>query len=96
MPVCAMVVAIIPGAFGLYLLQYSCLSQLDQTQKEYWNTGTFSVRTLHAIPFADKEGEQTLAEVQDLYPQLFSFFAESCSARRIYLQSTGLLGQSLL
>ena len=96
MPVCAMVVAIIPTAFGLYLLRYSCLTQLDQVQKEYWDPATFSVRTLHALPFTDKEGEQTLEELQDLYPQLVSFFAESCSARRTYLQSIGVSGQSLL
>lgn len=96
MPVCAMVVAIIPAAFGLYLLLYSCLSRLDQVQKEYWDPDTFSVRTLHALPFADKEGEQILEELQDLYPQLVSFFAESCSARRAYLQGIGISGQSLI
>lgn len=96
MPVCAMVVAIIPGAFGLYLLRYSCATVLDQTQKEYWDSATFSVRTLHAIPFTDKEGTQTLEELQDLFPQLFSFFMESCSARKIYLRNVGVSGESLL
>jgi Caspase domain len=96
MPICAMVVAIVPMAFGLYLLRYTCSTQLDHTQKEYWDSATFSVRTLHAIPFTDNEGVQTLEELQDLYPQLVSFFAESCSARRAYLQSIGGLGQSLL
>ena len=96
MPVCAMVVAIIPSAFGLYLLQYSCLSQLDQVQKEYWDSATLSVRTLHAIAFTDKEGTQTLEELQDLYPQLVSFLAQNCSARKTYLQSIGITGQSLL
>jgi hypothetical protein len=96
MPVCAMVIAIIPATFGLYLLRYSCSTLLDQVQKEYWDPATFSVRTLHALPFTNKEGEQTLEELQDLYPQLVSFFAESCSARRAYLQSIGVSGQSLL
>jgi Caspase domain len=96
MPVCAMVVAIIPATFGLYLLRYTSSTQLDHVQKEYWNPATLSVRTLHAIPFADKEGVQTLEELQDLYPQLVSFFAESCSARKSYLQSIGITGQSLL
>jgi uncharacterized caspase-like protein len=85
MPVCAMVVAIIPTAFGLYLIRYSCSTQLDQVQKEYWDPATFSVRTLHAIAFADKEGTQTLEELQELFPQLVSFLSESCSARRSYL-----------
>jgi hypothetical protein len=80
MPACAMVIAVIPAAFGLYLLRYSCSSQLDQGQKEYWDPATFTIRTLHAILFTDKEGMQTLEELQDLYPQLVSFFAESCSA----------------
>jgi hypothetical protein len=96
MPACAMVIAIIPTAFGLYLLRYSCSTQLDQSQKEWWDASTFTIRTLHAVPIADKEGVQTLEELQDLYPQLVSYFAESCSARRTYLQSIGILGQSLL
>ncbi len=96
MPVCAMVIAIVPAAFGLYLLHYACSTQLDQVQREYWDPNTFLVRKLHAVPFTDTEGEQTLAELQDLYPQLVSFFAESCSARRAYLQKIGISGQSLL
>lgn len=96
MPVCAMVVAIVPTSFGLYLLRYSCSTQLDQSQKEWWDSSTFSMRTLHAIPFADKEGEQTLVELKDLFPQLVSFLAESCSARKIYLRSIGITGESLL
>jgi len=96
MPVCAMVIAIIPTTFGLYLLRYSCSTVLDQGQKEYWDPTTFFVRTLHAVPFTDKEGVQTIDELQDLYPQLVSFFAESCSARRTYLQNIGISGQSLL
>ena len=96
MPVCTMVIAIIPATFGLYFMRYSCSTRLDQSQKEWWDATTFSMRTLHAIPIADKEGVQTLEELQDLYPQLVSFFAESCSARRIYLQSIGIGGQSLL
>ncbi len=96
MPVCAMAVAIVPSAFGLYLIRYSCSTQLDQVQKEYWNTTTFAMRTLRAIPFTDKEGAQVIEELQDLYPQLISFFAESCSARKNYLQSIGITGQSLL
>jgi hypothetical protein len=35
MPVCAMVIAIIPASFGLYLLRYACSTRLDQMQKEY-------------------------------------------------------------
>jgi Caspase domain len=81
MPGCAMVIAIVPSTFGLYLLRYSCSTRLDQEQKEYWDPSTFSVRTLHAIPFTDKEGIQILEELQDVYPQLVSFFAENCSAR---------------
>ena len=96
MPVCAMTIAIIPTSFGLYLLQYACSTRLDQVQKEYWDSDTFTVRTLHALPFADKDGVQTLEELQNLYPQFISFFAESCSARRAYLQSIGISGQSLL
>ena len=96
MPVCAMVVAIIPSVFGLYLLLYSCSTQLTQVQQEHWDSATFSVRTLHALSFTDMEGVRTLQELQDLYPQLVSFFAESCSARRAYLQSIGISGQSLL
>lgn len=96
MPVCAMVIAIIPSTFGLYLLQYSCSTLLDPSQKEYWDPATFSVRTLHAIPFADEEGMQTLKELEGLYPQLVSFLNESCSARRTYLESIGVLGQSLV
>src|SRR5207247_1939708 len=60
MPACAMVIAIIPSAFGLYLLRYSCSTQLDQSQKEWWDASTFTIRTLHAVPTADKEGVQTL------------------------------------
>ncbi len=48
MPTCAMVIAIIPASFGLYLLRYSCSTQLDQTQKESWYPETFTIRTLHA------------------------------------------------
>lgn len=96
MPVCTMVVAIIPATFGLYLLRYSCLTRLGQEQEEYWDRETFSIRTLHALPFADTEGEQVLQELQDLFPQLFSFFVESCSARKIYLRSIGVTGESLL
>lgn len=96
MPVCAMAVAVIPTSFGLYLLRYSCSTLLDRVQKEYWDPSTFVVRTLHALPVADKEGVQTLKELQDLYPQLVSFFVESCSARRAYLQKIGISGQSLL
>jgi hypothetical protein len=96
MPVCAMVIVIIPSSFGLYLLRYTCSTRLDQTQKEYWDPDTFVVRTLHALPFTDKEGVHTIEELQDLYPQLVSFFVESCSARRIHLQRIGSSGQSLL
>lgn len=96
MPVCAMVVAIIPAIFGLYILRYSCSSLLDQLQKEDWDPATFSARTLHAVPFTDEEGTLTLDELQDLYPQLVSFFAENCSARRTYLQTIGVSGQSLI
>jgi hypothetical protein len=96
MAACAMVIAIIPSAFGLYLLRYSCSTQLDHSQKEYWDSSTFTVRTLHAIPVADKEGVKTLEELQDLFPQLFSFFVESCSARKIYLRGIGVTGESLL
>jgi len=96
MPVCAMVVAIIPSAFGLYLLVYSCLSQLDQVQKEYWDSATLSVRTLHAIPFTDKEGTQTLKELQELFPELISFLAKNCSSRKIHLRNIGITGESLL
>lgn len=96
MPVCAMVIAIIPTSFGLYLLRYACSTQIDQTQKEYWDSDTFTIRTLHALPFTDKDSVQIIEELQDLYPQLISFFAQSCSARRIYLQNIGISGQSLL
>ena len=41
-------------------------------------------------------GVQTLEELQDLYPQLVSFLAQNCSARKTYLQSIGITGQSLL
>ncbi len=45
-------------------------------------------------PIADEEDIQILEELQDLYPQLFSFFSESCSARRTYLESIGVFLQS--
>lgn len=96
LPVCAMVIAIIPATFGLYLLRYSCSTRLGQGQKEYWDPNTLSVRTLHALPFTDEGGMQTLKELQDLFPQLVSFFSESCTARRTYMQSIGVSGQSLL
>lgn len=96
MPVCAMVIAVVPTSFGLYLLRYSCSSQLNWEQKEYWDPDTFTIRTLHALPFTDKDGTQPLEELQDLYPQLLSFFAESCSARSTNLQNIGISGQSLL
>src|SRR5712692_1377262 len=96
MPFCYMVVAIIPATFGLYLLRYSCSTQLDQGQKEYWDPATFAARTLQAISFTDNDGTHIPGELQDLFPQLVSFFAESCSARRTYLQSIGAGGQSLL
>src|SRR6266699_1005798 len=58
MPVCFMVVAIIPATFGLYLLCYSCSTQLDQGQKESWDLGSFKARTLQAISFTDNDGTQ--------------------------------------
>jgi hypothetical protein len=96
MPVCAMVVAIIPTTFGLYLLRYSCSSVLDSAQKEYWDPKTFTARTLQAISFKDNNGTQIPGELQDLFPQLVSFLAESCSARKIYLRGIGVTGESLL
>jgi len=96
LPVCAMVIAVIPTIFGIYLLWYACSTRLGSGQKEYWDPNTLSVRTLHALPFTDKGGMQILKELQDLYPQLVSFFSESCTARRTYMQSIGVSGQSLL
>jgi hypothetical protein len=96
MPVCAMVVAIIPGTFGLYLLHYACTTKRDPLQREFWDPDAFLVRTLHAISFEDTEGKETLAELQELYPQLLSFFSESCASRKLYLQQIGLTGQSLV
>ena len=94
MPICAMVVAIVPATFGLYLLQYSCSTEFSLGQKERWDPPTFTMRALHAIPFTDEDGSKTLEELQDLYPQFVSFFAESCTARR--LENIGAAGQSLL
>ncbi len=96
LPACAMVIAVIPAIFGLYLLWYACSTRLGRGHKEYWDPNTLSVRTLHALPFTDKGGMQTLEELQDLYPQLVSFFSESCTARRTYMQNIGVSGQSLL
>jgi len=96
LPVCGIVIAIIPATFGLYLLRYTCSTQLGPGQKEHWDPNTLSVRTLHALPFTDKEGIQALKELQDLFPQLVSFFSESCMARKTYMQSIGASGQSLL
>lgn len=96
MPACAMVIAIIPASFGLYLLRYSCSTLLHSTQREQWDPSTFVVRTLRAIPVADTEGVKILQELQDLYPQFISLFIESCSARHTYLQKIGISGQSLL
>jgi uncharacterized caspase-like protein len=95
-PICAMVVAVIPSTFGLYLLLYSCSTRLMAGQRESWDAVTFSMRTLRTVDFSDKEGEQTLHELQDLFPQLISFFAESCTARQVYLRQVGILGQSLI
>ncbi len=96
MPICSMVIAIIPGAFGLYLLHYACASLLDRVQQEQWDSRTFLVRTLHALPFTDEDGTQLLTELHDLFPQLVSFFSESCAARKLYLKRMGVTGQSLL
>lgn len=96
MPSCGMVIAIIPTSFGLYLLRYSCSTQLDHMQREIWDKTTFAVRALHAIPFTDKEEVKALKELQDVYPQLVSYLTESCLARRIYLQRIGISGQSLI
>jgi hypothetical protein len=95
MPVCGMVIAIVPSSFGLYLLRYSCSTSINHVQCEHWDTTTFTVRALHAIPFSDEDGVGILKELQDIYPQLVSYLAESCSAKRAYLQSIGMSGQSL-
>jgi hypothetical protein len=95
-PVCAMVIAIIPSSFGLYLLSFTYSTRLDHTQREYWDSTTFLMKKLHAISFKDAEGTETLKEVEDLYSQFISFFVQSCLAREIHLQRIGALGQPLI
>src|SRR4051812_35995553 len=88
--------ASMPGRFGLYLLRYSGSTKLGQGQKEYWDTSTFSVRTLHAIPIEDTAELQIIEELKDVYAQLISFFSESSKAREIYLKRIGASGESLI
>ena len=95
-PTCTIVIAIIPATFGLYLLRYSCSTSLGLKQMEYWDTSTFSVRTLHAIPIEDKAEASIMEELKDVYAQLISFFSESSKARKIYLRSIGVSGESLI
>jgi hypothetical protein len=96
LPVCAMVIAVIPATFGLYLLQYSYSTYLGPGREEYWDEDTFAVRILHALSFVDEKNTEVLEDLRDLYPQLLSFSKESWKARKTYLQNIGVSGDSLL
>jgi uncharacterized membrane protein len=96
LPVCAMVFAIVPATFGLYLLYYSCSTKLGRGQGEYWDDSTFFVRMLQAVPMDDEGTLQIMEKLKDMYAQLISFFSESCEARRVYLRSIGASGEALI
>lgn len=89
-PRCAMVIALIPSAFGAYWMCYFVTTNLGKGMEEKWDPATFSIRGLAAVPVVHKAPTTQLEqELNRAFAEFTSFVAESVRARQVLLANFG-------